>query len=424
MFNRDSFRLGLIAAVIAVAGFWVAYQFVEPAPPKTLTIATGSASGGYYAFARQYAGVLAREGIALKVLETGGSLDNIDKLAGGEADVAFVQGGVGDAAAHPEFRALGSLYFEPLWVFVRAHAPIEVLSDLADKRIAAGGEGSGTWAVARQLLDVNDVATEGDAVLHLSNTDGARALLAGEVDAAFFVASPSAPLIRDLLAADGLRLLSFTRAEAYASQFRHLSAVTLHHGVISLARDIPPADVTLLAPAATLVAGDDLHPALETLLVRAAIETHGAGGLFEAPGEFPSVRYTDYPMSDDARRYLDDGPPFLQRFMPFWAAVLFDRLIIMLIPLLTLMFPLAKILPPAYRWRVRSRIYRWYDDLGDIERRAAAGEDRDALTAELDAMAREVRAVKVPLSYADEAYDLRLHIDLIARELKAGHSPS
>lgn len=417
MMNRDSLRLSLIAIAVAVAGFAVAYQFVEPSPPNRLTLAAGSKSGAYYAFAQRYAAILAREGIALEVLETGGSVDNIALLADAKANVAFVQGGVGDADAQPTFQALGSLYFEPLWVFVRAQAPIEVLSDLQSVRIAAGGLGSGTWAVAKQLLDLNAVASDADTVQHLTSADAVRALLAGDVDAAFFVASPTAPLVRDLLAADGLRLLNFARAAAYTSQHRHLSAVTLNRGVISLSRDVPPADVTLLAPAATLAATEALHPALVQLLARAAIEVHGAGGLFEAPGQFPSPLYTDYPINEDAQRYFKSGPPFLQRFMPFWAAVLFDRLIILAVPLVTLLIPLMKILPPAYRWRVRSRIFRWYADLAEIERRAQAGEDKAALARELDAMMREVRVLKVPLSYADQAYDLRLHIDLIRRDI-------
>ena len=417
--NRDAIRIALIAIAALVAGFAVAYQFVEPSPPQRITLAAGSKSGAYYAYAKRYAAILAREGIALDVLETGGSVDNIALLESAKADVAFVQGGVGNATAAPDILALGSLYFEPLWVFVRKDAPVQSLPDLAGRRISAGGTGSGTWAVARQLLDANDIALDADNVLHLSSTDAVRQVLAGTIDAAFFVAGPDAPVVRELLNADALRLLSFDRAQAYTSRFRHLSAVTLHRGVISLANNIPPRDMTLLAPAATLAVRDALHPALVQLLTRATLEVHGAGALFEAPGQFPSPLYTDYPMHEDARRYLQNGPPFLQRFMPFWAAVLFDRLMILALPLVTLMIPLSKIVPPAYRWRVRSRIFKWYATLHDIEARAEAGEDKAALVSELSDMAIEVHTLKVPLSYADEVYNLRLHIDLVQRELRS-----
>lgn len=351
-------------------------------------------------------------------------MDNIHLLSEGQADVAFVQGGVGSAEQQPDFVSLGSLYFEPLWVFVKSTSPITKLSDLADTPIAAGSEGSGTWAVVRQLMEQNGVATSGANIKHLSSADAARALFAGGVEAAFFVTSPNSPLMRDLLAAEGLRLLNFTRAQAYARQLRYLSTVTLHQGVISLANDVPSQDMTLLAPAATLATRSNLHPALQNLLVQATLEVHASGGVFEDPGQFPSTLYVDYPLSADAKRYLEDGPPFLQRYLPFWAAVLFDRLKVMLVPLLTLLIPLFKILPPAYRWRVRSRIYRWYDDLAAIEARAAKARENGASEDERPKLAKalldlehEVQSLKIPLSYRDEVYNLRLHINLVQRSL-------
>ncbi|MFC1672542.1 TAXI family TRAP transporter solute-binding subunit [Pseudomonadota bacterium] len=417
--NTDSLRLITLGLLITIAGFVLAYQFVEPSPPKTITIASGSKTGAYFQYANRYAEILRRDGIELRVLNTQGSVDNIKLLTEGQADVAFVQGGVGNAEEQPDVVSLGSLYFEPLWVFVKTTSPVTKLSDLAGKPIAAGSQGSGTWAVVRQLMEQNGVKTSGPNIKHLSSADGARALFAGGVEAAFFVTSPSSPLMRDLLAAKDLRLVNFTRAEAYTRQLRYLSTVTLHQGVISLADNVPAQDMTLLAPAATLAAREGLHPALQNLLVQATLEVHAGGGVFENPGQFPSTLYVDYPLSADAKRYLEDGPPFLQRYLPFWAAVLFDRLKVMLVPLLTLLIPLFKILPPAYRWRVRSRIYRWYQDLAAIESHAAgAGADeRRALIAELRGMEKEVRNLKVPLSYSDEVYNLRLHIDLVQRSL-------
>ncbi|OEJ67741.1 TAXI family TRAP transporter solute-binding subunit [Magnetovibrio blakemorei] len=422
--NKDSLRIAFVSLIILVAGFGIAYQFVEPAPPRAITIASGGPSGAYFAYANRYAEILARQGITLTVLETAGSLENIDLLASHKVDVAFVQGGTGDAHKNPELVSLGSLYFEPLWVFVRAGLQVEKLNDLNGLKIAAGAMGSGTWAVAQQLLDINQMPTDAPTILHMGSNEAAESLLKGDVDAAFFVTSPTSALIGQLLAEPAqsqVKLLNFIRAPAYTRQLRALSAVTLNQGVISLGRNIPAHDITLLAPAATLAAREDLHPALQTLLVRAASEIHKDGGLFEEPGQFPSSRYVDYPMSDDAERFLKNGPSFLERYLPFWAAVLVDRLKVMLIPLLTLMIPLAKILPPAYRWRIRSRIFRWYKDLIRIEQSALKTQDaktRTALRAELQTMADEVRDLNVPLSYTDEVYNLRLHIELVMRSLR------
>jgi len=421
--NKDSVRIAAISILVLLAGFLFTYQFVEPAPPREITIATGGASGAYYAFANRYRDVLASQGITLNVLQSAGSLENISLLETAQADAAFVQGGTGNAAQNPDLVSLGSLYFEPLWVFVRADlADLDVtkLSDLSGLKIAAGAEGSGTWAVAKQLLDANNVPSDTRDVQRLSSADAAHALMSGTLDAAFFVTSPTSPLVREMLQQPTLKLLNFDRASAYTRQYRYLSAVTLPRGVISLSADIPAQDVTLLAPAATLAVREDLHPALQTLLVRAAAEIHGSGGVFEQPGQFPSTQHVDFPLSEDARRYLENGPSFLERYLPFWAAVLADRLKVMLIPLITLMFPLAKILPPAYRWRIRSRIFRWYKDLIRIEQATLGETDgvtRQALLNELAVMADEVRDLHVPLSYTDEVYNLRLHIEMVMRML-------
>ncbi|MBF0248519.1 MAG: TAXI family TRAP transporter solute-binding subunit [Alphaproteobacteria bacterium] len=420
MMNTDALRIAALSILVLAAGFALAYQFVEPAPPTRITLAAGSKSGAYYAFAKRYHQILAREGIELAILETAGSVENIRLLNQAQADVAFVQGGTGDAAATPDLVSLGSLYFEPLWLFVQDDSGIDSVRALAGRTVAAGADGSGTWAVAGQLLADNGVDVEGPGVRRLSSDDAARALIAGDVDAAFFVSSPSSPLIRGLLDAPGLGLVSFARADAYTRRHRHLSAVTLHRGVLDLGRDVPDHDTALLAPAATLAARSGLHPALQTLLVQAAGEIHGAGGLFEEPGQFPSARFVDFPLSDDARRFLEDGPSLLQKYLPFWAAAMLDRLKVMLVPLIALMMPLMKILPPTYRWRIRSRIYTWYGDLTRIEREAETAPDgvaRGALLERLAALERDVRRLHVPLSYTDEVYNLRLHIDLVTRRL-------
>lgn len=418
---RDFLGIYGSAVFLTVLGFFIAYQFVEPAPPRRITIATGSPSGAYYAYGQIYRAMLARDGIELVVRETAGSIENVRLLESGAADVAFVQSGV-DGAALGELRSLGSLYFEPLWVFSRE--PVTDFGDLAGKRLAVGGEGSGTRAVALRLLTDNGLAGDAAAeraaeLLPLDGKDAAEALTEGEADAVFLVASPSAPVVRSLLEDPKISLMSFTRAEAYARRYPFLSRVDLPEGVIDFTSNLPPRDVSLLAPAANLVAHMNFHPALIDLLLGAATEVHGAGGLFERPGEFPSLLYTAFPVDPQARRYLNKGPSFLQNYLPFWAANLIDRLKVLLVPLLTLMFPLFRIVPPTYRWRVRKRIYRWYREVQAVEDGLdSETEPLSALCAELDRIEEEVKQVSVPLAYADSLYQLRSHIELVRGRLR------
>ena len=196
--------------------------------------------------------------------------------------------------------------------------------------------------------------------------------------------------------------------------------MTLGEGVIDLDRNIPKQDIKLLAPAAMLVAVDDLHPDLVPLLLEAAGAIHGKGGLFEEPGQFPSVRFTELPMRTEAQHYLDQGPPFLYRILPFRAASLASRLKILLLPLVTLLIPLFKVGPPLYRWRARRKIYRWYQGLRELDLKLVnegGGVNLDQESARLRALEKEVNAVSVPLAYMDEFYHLRLHIELIRNKL-------
>jgi len=177
----------------------------------------------------------------------------------------------------------------------------------------------------------------------------------------------------------------------------------------------------LLAATANLVARSDFHPALVGLILQAAEEVHRAGGLFASPGYFPNDRNLDFPLDHGARRFFKYGPPLLQRYLPFWTANLIDRLKIMLIPLMTLLIPLAKIMPPTYRWQVRKKVYRWYRELKSFDFEHPEQLPAEALQTsirKLDAIEEEVRKVTIPLSYSDELYNLRLHIDLVRSKLR------
>ncbi len=401
-------------ALLTLIGFIIAWQFVNPAPPHTLVIATGQMDGAYYLFAQRYQKRLAEDGIELDIRTTAGSIENLELLQNDQVDLAFVQGGTGPAANTDTLTSLGSLYYEPLWVFYRGEQTLSRITQLQDKRIAIGEPGSGTHAITSLLLTDNfmDIG----AARTIGGAAGAQALLQGDVDALLLVAAPAAPLVQDLLHRQDIRLMSFARADAYTRLHHFLSAVTLPEGVIDLQANLPPRDTVLITATANLVTREDFHPALVSLLLQAATLTHGAGGLFDEPGSFPNSANLEFPLDDNARRFYKHGPPFLQRYLPFWTASMIDRLKIMLVPLLTLLLPLIKIMPPTYRWRVRKKIYRWYRELqllDDETHTNPSDENRMKLLQKLDNLEEEVRKVSVPLSYADELYSLRLHIGLV-----------
>ena len=424
---RDLFATAWWIVLIVGIGFVIAFQFVQPAPPKRIVITTGSDSGAYYAYAGRYANILARNGVTLEVRTSAGSLQNIERLENDEAQIGFVQGGVIEPKGDPDeedtdsrLLSLGSVFFEPVWVFYRGDRRFDRLTDLKGKRIAIGQEGSGVRQLAQQLLSANEIKP-GDHLLPLSGLKAAEELQQGRIDAAFIIAAENAPVVQVLLRSPGVKVMSFAQAEAYQRRFPFLTKLTLPQGVADLVRDYPPHDVTLLAPTANLVVRDDLHPALQSLLLQAATEVHGRAGFFQRAGEFPVYKDRLLPLSPEAARYFKSGPPFLQRYLPFWLAVLIDRLMVLLIPIFALMIPLLKVAPAIYSWRVRSKVFRCYGELKyleeDLKQRFDAAKLRE-YRSRLEVLDDEARGLKVPLAFTDLVYTLREHVNLVRQTLK------
>lgn len=411
------------ALALLIGGFILAYQFVEPAPPKRILMATGSEVGAYYAFGKVYAEKFRAQGIELVPRPTAGSIENLGLLESAEIPVAFVQGGIGTPDDHPRLTSLGSIYYEPLWVFVRGEAKPRRLTELKGRRLAVGRQGSGTLPLAVALLAENGITAGTAEFIEIGDAESARALLSDAVDAAFFVGSVTSPLIRDLLGAPNIALMNFEQADAYARRHSFLSKVTLPQGTVDLAANLPAEDTVLLAPAAMVVMSPDLHPAIADLLLLTMSDVHRKGGYFEAPGAFPTAGYVTYPLAPAAERFYERGPPLLQRYLPFWAANLVDRLKILLLPLLTVLYPVFKMFPPLYTWRMRSKVSHWYKDLQAIDDRLRAGaiSPQEALD-QLDSLDHSVENVSVPVGFADNAYTLRLHIEFLRRKVGSSES--
>ncbi len=419
---RDLLMLFAPALLITVIGFFVAFQFVEPEPPRHITMAAGPAEGAYYRLALRYREILAREGIELELLETAGSEENLQllQLPDGPVELAFMQGGAGLKEKPRGIESIGSVFFEPIWLFWRAKAP-DQLALLHGKRIAAGEQGSGTRGAMNYLFKANGLDASEVEPVPLSGSDAAQALLSGEVDVAAFVSVYDNAYIQELLLADDIALMHFDRGEAYQRRFRFLSRVSLPRGFASLERDLPRADVPLIATVANLVIRDSLHPALIALVSSAAKEIHSHGDLFSLPHQFPSVENVVLPLNEDARRYITKGPPLLQRYLPFWLAIAIDRLTVLMIPLVTLLYPLFKIMPPTYRWRIRKRIYRYYRALLDIDTILSNHPSEQQLERchnHLKVIEGELDTLSVPISYADNLYNLKMHLALVSARLE------
>ena len=450
---RESVFVWVPIVLAVVIALWFAAKYFQPGPPKRIVLATGPDGSAYQVFAERYRKVFEKNGVKLEVLSTRGARENYKLLrgpvpeskpesspGGGDGkspapvapaadsaplphvDAAFVRGGIGDTEEAPHLITLGTVSYEALWVFCHGDDRFDDLPSLRGKTVAIGAKGAGMRRIVRTLLKANGTDETDIKALDIGGVQAAEALLTGQAHCAFLLESPEAGILKALFFAPDVYMVDFSRrADAYVKKIPALQKVVLPEGGIDLEANVPVAPITLLAAQTQILANAELHPAIQMLFLQAAKATHGEAGLFNRAGELPAPNKYDFPLSDQAVRFFERGPPFLQRYLPFWLANLVDRAVVVLIPVLAIVFPLARLLPPLYAWRMRRRIYRWYGELMFIEnemrRTLTKGETRD-FGERLTWIEREVNEIHTPVAYANQLYSLRQHIDFVQQKLE------
>ena len=427
-----SMRAMLVSAgpfiLLTVVLLTLAYWWLDPNPPKHVTLATGPAQSAYAEFGTRYAKALALNGIEVRLVPSEGSSANLQLLREGKVDLGFVQGGSDENPLNAEsgIESLGSLFVEPLWLFYKTQAAIDATTNdtltsfgqLKTLRINVGTPGSGVPALMEKLFDVNRLELATLKLSKLEQTPATMAFLNNEVDAIVFASAPESPMVQMLLQTPGVKLLDFNQNEAYSRRFSFLTPVALPRGVVDLAGDVPTSDVRLVAPTTTLLARDGVHPAILQLFSQASLKMHGSASWFNRAREYPNIANTEFPLAQEADRTIRNGVPLLQRYLPFSMANLMERMWLALGIIVAVLLPLSRIVPPLYQFRIRSRIFRWYGQLRNIEERLGENtESASVLLTELEALEVHAEKVTVPLSYADELYSLRNHIDMVRQKL-------
>jgi TRAP transporter TAXI family solute receptor len=423
LFVRPAFWLYGLAAVLILITVVATVAWLGPLPPKVVTMSTGTPGSDFDLYSREYQAILKRSGVQLRLVPSAGSVENLTRLNDPRSSiaVALVQGGLTSEAESPELESLGTMFFQPFWLFVRREIPVTRVEDLRSRRIAIGPEGSGTRKLAKKFLALNGIDEGLLQLLPLAAAEAGEALLHGEIDGAAMVASWDTAIVRHLLDSADVNLLSAHRADAYAALNPYFTKLVLPTGVGSLATNRPPSDVILIATEASLIVRRDLHPAVQYLLLEAAMEIHSAGGLFRKAGQFPAPERVDLPISKDARLYYKSGPPFLQRYLPYAIAVLASRLLLLLIPVIGVAYPLLRTAPALYSWSMRRRIFRLYGELKyiEVELDTKGPIPAEDLLAQLQRLEERANHLQVPFAFAHFLYQLRNHIALVRARIEA-----
>jgi len=425
-------RTNLWIIPLALVLVWLLFRLLDPAPPKVLVMTTGSETGSYHQFGLAMQKELAKQDLELQLRTSRGSLDNLQLLTDGtgEAQIGLIQSGTEqllEPAQRSRLVGLAALYHEPLWLFQRKGANITRLSDLEDKRVAVGSEGSGTWAVLKGLYEERNEVSRLELLNNglwrkMGSSAAADALVAGELDAAFLVLPADNRLVTRLAANPEITLINLSQADAFAARLHFLEALEVPKGLLNIAASMPPQDTKVLSPVAMLVGNQSFHPALTAVVLEAARKVLRDGNLLDKPGRFPAGEPMGLELSKEADYYHREGVPFLQRYLPFQVASAIDRYVVLVIPFIAIMFPLLKTMGPLYRWRVRARVYRWYEHLRRIDKLIYSGKIKQQYAQEIQGLKEletELNHVDVPLSYAHELYSLHLHVRYMIYRLES-----
>lgn len=426
VFTRELLEATLPSLLLILVALVVAYKFIDPAPPRHIAISTGDPALNYSAFASIYGVYLKEEGVTLESRESSGDVENLKRLKDSDSgvDIAFIQDGIASTEGAGSLLSLGSLYYEPAWIFCRCKKDVSHLAELKGKRIAIGKPGEGTHVLSTALLNASGITTKNTTFVTIGGDEAANAILKGKVDAAILVDVPDSPILQKILADRAIKLVSLDDAEAYTRQFSYLHHLILPEGSLNLERNIPARNVDLVAPTATLVVKEDVHPALVYLMLKVIAKVHNGPGMLHKAGEFPATRGSDFPLSSQAANFYKSGLPFIDKYLPFWAATFVNRTLIVIVPLLALLIPLTRIIPVIYTWLVKRKVYRYYGALRYLDtqlRRKDIEQNKDDYLEKLNEIEDRVRELKLPVTFSQHAYELRAHIELVRSRLeKAG----
>ena len=420
--NRPT-RLVVLLSLVAIITLsaWLGFAVLRSLRQRTVVMAIYPEGSLNVELAKRYQQVLARKGLEVKLDESAGAVESLNDLRNPKSgvSVALVPGGITTKQDSSELVSLGTVLYQPLWVFSHGGLP-HGHSQFTGRRVSIGPEGSSSRALSLEVLGRGGwVDQKSTTLLGLPPAKAAQALIRGDIDTAIFVDGWESPVVQRLLTTNWVNLESIPRADALVRIYPYLNKLVLPAGAVDLAEPRPPTDVVLIGPKSSLVVRRDLHPVIQYRLLEAAVEIHSTPSMFRAAGQFPAAESVDLPLSPYAQDFYKTGAPFLLRHLPFWMAVLLEQPLVWLIPFLVILLPAFRLAPSVYDWVERRRIYRLYSELKCLEDEmfySAAREGQKDLIERLNRLEDRASHLSVPSAFRPLVYGLRLHIDIVRRQ--------
>lgn len=409
-----------------VAGLVILLSQIRPFPPTQLSILVGQQGSSHEILAQRFVDFFKDHGVKLDVLYTDGTQDNLKSLIEHpDINIALTLAGSVEKGTYPELMTLGSVQYEPLWLFYTG--PIykgdDPFAHFSAKRIAIGAPGSGTQHLLREMLKIRGITLEQQKNFQeWPHRQAAQALLDGEIDAMVIVDGFTSPTIRHLLAAENVHIYNFALAPAYIKKMPFLDVVTIPRGSLNLEQVYPPEDIRMVSSSLTLLIDQKLHPALQLLFLMAADKFGDARDQFFArPDEFPAYRDQAVPLSPVAKQYFDQGPPISLRYVPFWVASFLNRIWLLVLAVLAIGYPLFRLTPNYRHTNSRLEIASAYEDVRTLEqaaRNATTHTQIEHILSALKELETEIDAIPVPTDSMSTYYSLWGALNIVHKYAK------
>ena len=421
-YSRWQLLKGLAVVVGTMSMVSLALIYFIPAPPSTVTMATAFKGSSFEYYGRRYREIFARSHVQLDLRETDGAVENVKLLQDPKSGVqiALAFGGISNGEQAPGLLSLGTVYNNPFWIFYSANDQFDRLAQLKGKRIAVGPVGSGTRSSAEQILGKGGVNSTTATLLPFGGSDAVAALNDGKVDVVWIAGAPDATAVHSFLRNPNVRLMSFPMAEAFTRIFPELVQLVLPQGVIDIDHVIPSNEVILIGTTAKILVRSDLHPQIVQLLLQTMVEAHGGANIFQRSGEFPNSTDPEYPVAPAAIDFYRTGPSLMQRHLPLWLSVHAQRAIAVLVAGIAIGLPLFRFLPVVYQWIMRRRLTYCYGKLKTLEASFDVDPNDKYLSEkkiEIERIEDAVSHIRFPLTFTDQLYNLRSHIDIVRRKI-------
>jgi TRAP transporter TAXI family solute receptor len=414
----------LIGFLLVFIFIFISVIFSSLFTPSHFSIATGDINGNYHKMGLVYKDELSKKGINVELINSKGSIENLELLSNKKVDFAFLQNNLLDSKnSYKNIKGIASLYNEPIFVFYRKSLNINLLSDIKNKKVAIGSKGSGTYFLANKILEVNGITEKDIKPNYLSSYDSAKKLINNEVDVAFIVISLDNNIVKELVYNKDISLFSFENYKAYKYHSFSLGNLKIPQGYYDIGKNIPSKEITLLTALATLACQETIPPRIvESLLISIKDITqrdYHESLSFENSGfNFPSDKYVDFEIHSASDLFFKEGPSFLTKYFSYTVALLLSRLKYFLIPLIPFILIFIRVIPGIYNFRLGLIMKKKYKELGDIEKSVVTArnkEDLDLLNIKINDLKKDmdITSQKIPAQYQRNIYDWKMHISLI-----------